>query len=72
MYSAIIKMTSLIPFHIFIGKCSNGGFRCIGGKCIDDALICNGNPDCPAQDDETEAICGMITIYVVVVESIMF
>ncbi|CAG2185610.1 PLG [Mytilus edulis] len=53
-------------------QCLCSGFRCIGGTCIDDALRCDGNPDCPAQDDENEAACGMITIFVVVIETIMF
>ncbi len=40
-------------------KCSVDKFQCPGedGECIWEAWLCDGEPDCPGQEDESEAVC---------------
>lgn len=33
------------------------GFRCLGGLCIKEEQVCDGWPQCPFVDDESEATC---------------
>ena len=37
--------------------CTDFGFTCLNGFCVDWEALCDGNHDCPDQSDEID--CGM-------------
>nr|XP_039256721.1 zonadhesin-like [Styela clava] len=43
-----------VPEH----ECEGDDYPCMDGvTCIKDAQICDGNPDCPEKDDESDFLC---------------
>ena len=45
------------------GTCPSGEFKCsVSKECVDENLICNGQPDCTDETDEMECEDGRIEI----------